>query len=101
MRSGKSLIPVVGAAAAMVLAIELGSAEAQHGLPQRGADSRRPTRLAEMCATAFDKNVATGRGFGMAFVADQNGYPGPLHVLELKDTLGSTLALRQRPCCWT
>jgi Spy/CpxP family protein refolding chaperone len=26
----------------------------------------------------------------MAFVADQNGYPGPLHVLELKDRLKLT-----------
>jgi len=29
--------------------------------------------------------VGAGRGFGMAFAADQNGYPGPMHVLELKD----------------
>jgi Spy/CpxP family protein refolding chaperone len=43
--------------------------------------------LAEMCATAFEANIAAGRGFGMAFLADQNGYPGPLHVLELKDRL--------------
>jgi Spy/CpxP family protein refolding chaperone len=43
--------------------------------------------LAEMCATAFEKNIATGRGFGMAFAADHNGYPGPLHMLELKDRL--------------
>jgi Spy/CpxP family protein refolding chaperone len=26
----------------------------------------------------------------MAFAADQNGYPGPLHVLELKDRLRLT-----------
>jgi Spy/CpxP family protein refolding chaperone len=31
--------------------------------------------------------VTDGRGFGMAFAADQNGYPGPMHVLELKDRL--------------
>jgi Spy/CpxP family protein refolding chaperone len=31
--------------------------------------------------------VGTGRGFGMAFAADQNGYPGPMHVLEMKDRL--------------
>jgi len=28
-----------------------------------------------------------GRGFGLAFAADQNGYPGPMHVLELRDRL--------------
>ena len=26
----------------------------------------------------------------MAFVADHNGYPGPLHLLELKDRLKLT-----------
>jgi Spy/CpxP family protein refolding chaperone len=46
--------------------------------------------LAQMCATAFEKNIGEGRGFGMAFVADQQGYPGPLHVLELKDRLKLT-----------
>jgi Spy/CpxP family protein refolding chaperone len=47
--------------------------------------------LAEMYAIAFEQNIASGRGFGMAFVADQNGYPGPLHVLELKDRLKLTM----------
>jgi Spy/CpxP family protein refolding chaperone len=46
--------------------------------------------LAQSCATAFEKNIGEGRGFGMAFVADQNGYPGPLHVLELKEALKLT-----------
>ena len=46
--------------------------------------------LAEMCASAFEKNLGEGRGFGMAFVADQHGYPGPLHVVELKDRLNLT-----------
>ena len=31
-----------------------------------------------------------GRGFGLAFAADQHGYPGPMHVLELRDRLGLT-----------
>ena len=34
--------------------------------------------------------MGEGRGFGLAFAADQNGYPGPLHVLELKDRLKLT-----------
>jgi len=38
----------------------------------------------------FDAVVADGRGFGLAFAADQHGYPGPLHVLELKDRLQLT-----------
>ena len=43
--------------------------------------------LAQTCDGAFEETVRDGRGFGMAFVADQQGYPGPLHVLELKDRL--------------
>jgi Spy/CpxP family protein refolding chaperone len=63
---------------------------AQHGMTQPGPGSPPPHRLAETCATAFEENIASGRGFGLAFVADQNGYPGPLHVLEMKDRLKLT-----------
>ena len=52
--------------------------------------------LAQTCTTEFEKNVGDGRGFGMAFVADQQGYPGPLHVLELKDRLKLTPAQEAR-----
>ena len=88
MRIRKSLIAV--ALGAMVLIIGLRSSDAQHPMPQPRAGSPPAHRLPEMCATAFDKNVASGRGFGIAFVADQNGYPGPLHALELKDRLKTT-----------
>jgi len=47
-------------------------------------------QAAEACSAEFDKVVGEGRGFGMAFAADQNGYPGPMHVLELKDRLKLT-----------
>ena len=85
MPGPKSLIAV--ALVAMVFAIGLKHAEAQHGTMQSGPGSPPPHMLAEMYATAFEQNIATGRGFGMAFVADQNGYPGPLHIIELKDRL--------------
>src|SRR5206468_6360502 len=42
---------------------------------------------AQACLDEFDAVVRDGRGFGMAFAADQQGYPGPMHVLELKDRL--------------
>jgi hypothetical protein len=38
-----------------------------------------------------DQQVAdlqAGRGMGMAMPAELNGYPGPMHVLELADQLG-------------
>jgi Spy/CpxP family protein refolding chaperone len=47
-------------------------------------------KAAEACSAEFDQVVGDGRGFGMAFAADQNGYPGPMHVLELKDRLKLT-----------
>lgn len=42
----------------------------------------------QACEAEFETVVRDGRGFGMAFTADQTGYPGPLHVLELKERLG-------------
>jgi Spy/CpxP family protein refolding chaperone len=64
------------------------TAAAQHAGHQHtpGAASEGHLR-AQACLDEFDAVVADGRGFGMAFAADQNGYPGPMHVLELKDRL--------------
>jgi len=56
--------------------------------PMHGGVGNPPHHmLVQTCATAFENNIGEGRGFGMALVADQQGYPGPLHVLELKDRL--------------
>ena len=35
-------------------------------------------------------DMSAGRGMGLALAAELNGYPGPLHVLELADQLGLT-----------
>jgi Spy/CpxP family protein refolding chaperone len=72
-----------------------GTARAQHEGHGAHGDPGTPTPTspharAQACAQEFDAVVADGRGFGLAFAADQNGYPGPLHVLELKDRLGLT-----------
>src|SRR5437867_9845851 len=68
----------------MVAGLTMGTASAQHGgHSQPGAAPGH--QIAQSCAEQFTKVVGEGRGFGMAFAADQNGYPGPLHVLELKD----------------
>lgn len=37
-----------------------------------------------------------GQGFGMALVADRNGYPGPKHILELQQELELTPAQVQQ-----
>jgi Spy/CpxP family protein refolding chaperone len=88
MRNRKPV--VVTLVAAIVLTSGSWSADAQHGVPPARPDGPPPHMLAQMCATAFEKNIGEGRGFGMAFVADQQDYPGPLHVIELKDRLNLT-----------
>ena len=71
--------------AAIGLVASLAWAQHAHdGSPSRGHQA------AQACETEFEKVVGDGRGFGLAFAADQNGYPGPLHVLELQEPLGLT-----------
>jgi len=60
------------------------------GQPGHGGGHEGGHQAAQACAVEFDNVVGEGRGFGMAFAADQNGYPGPMHVLELQDRLTLT-----------
>ena len=69
------------------------AASAQHGHGGAGAEGHQ---MAQACATEFEKVVGDGRGFGLAFAADQNGYPGPMHVLELRDRLSSPRTRKRR-----
>src|SRR3989442_7852424 len=78
---------IFGAGVAVVLAAVAAIAWAQHGHGSVGAEGHQ---VAQACATEFEKVVGEGRGFGLAFAADQNGYPGPMHVLELRDRLKLT-----------
>ena len=75
----------------VILALLPSTVAAQHSGHQHtpGAPSDGHLR-AQACLDEFDAVVSDGRGFGMAFAADQNGYPGPMHVLELKDRLALT-----------
>lgn len=41
-------------------------------------------------------DLRAGRGMGLALAAELNGYPGPMHVLELAATLGLSEAQRAR-----
>src|SRR5947208_6551322 len=77
----------VSAVAATALVALAAAAWAQHGGGGAGASGHQ---TAQVCSAEFDKVVGEGRGFGLAFAADQNGYPGPMHVLELKDRLKLT-----------
>jgi hypothetical protein len=84
-------------------ALAAGGAQAQHAGPGHAPGVMRDHshqvdapggsaghQRAEACAQEFESVVREGRGFGMAFAADQNGYPGPMHVLELKERLALT-----------
>lgn len=79
---------IVLALAAMLAIVGSGAVHAQHRHAGPAADAHHT--VVQTYEKAFEQNVAEGRGFGMAFAADQNGYPGPLHVLELKDRLKLT-----------
>ncbi|HMH49708.1 MAG TPA: periplasmic heavy metal sensor [Candidatus Acidoferrum sp.] len=74
----------------MIGIVGSGAADAQHGAAHAGAEAVPHHALVQTYEKALEQNLAEGRGFGMAFAADQNGYPGPLHVLELKDRLKLT-----------
>jgi predicted PhzF superfamily epimerase YddE/YHI9 len=73
----------------LTLAVALsggGTVAAQHGGHGHGGAGQGHL-VAQRCAEEFKTVVAEGRGFGLAFAADQHGYPGPMHVLELKAAL--------------
>jgi Spy/CpxP family protein refolding chaperone len=73
-----------------VMVVGLFAADSSVSWGQHGHGHEGGHQAAQACAVEFDKVVGEGRGFGMAFAADQNGYPGPMHVLELKDRLKLT-----------
>src|SRR5262245_65697600 len=78
---------IMGATTIAALARLLGGAALAWGQHGHSGSHDEGHRAAQACATEFEQVVGAGRGFGMAFAADQNGYPGPMHVLELKDRL--------------
>lgn len=93
MRSGA----IAGLAAILLLATTAaGQAPSGHrhggqaGHRHTPGDDGEAHRRVDAYLKEFDAVVADGRGFGLAFAADQHGYPGPLHVLELKDQLQLT-----------
>src|SRR5437879_9177300 len=81
------MLGVIAAVALAGLAAGTTATRAQHAHGGAGAQGHL---AAQACASEFEKVVGEGRGFGLAFAADQNGYPGPMHVLELKDRLTLT-----------
>ena len=75
-------------AVAALLMLVSGPAMAQnhhHGhSPYAGLQQRAIKALSEQQLS----DLRAGRGMGLALAAELNGYPGPLHVLELGDRIG-------------
>jgi hypothetical protein len=71
-------------------------------LPQiASAQSPRPyagqeTRDIKALSPQQIEDLRAGRGMGLALAAELNGYPGPMHVLELVDRLGRDDVQRQK-----
>src|SRR5712692_2276537 len=61
----------------------LASSTSMAQTPYAGMQTRPIKALSEQQMA----DLAAGRGMGMALAAELNGYPGPVHVLELADKL--------------
>ena len=57
--------------------------------PEAGHQGNRHQSMQAMQTREFN-NLQQGRGMGMARVAETNGYPGPMHVLEHAEALELT-----------
>lgn len=63
----------------------------QHGQsPYAGLQQRDVKALSDQQIS----DLRSGKGMGLALAAELNGYPGPIHVLELADRLGLTAGQR-------
>jgi Spy/CpxP family protein refolding chaperone len=60
-----------------------GSSLAQSQQPYAGLEARSIKALSEQQIA----DLRAGRGMGLALAAELNGYPGPMHVLELAESL--------------
>jgi len=76
--------------AALASALSLAQPDAHARSPYAGEEGRE---IKALSAQRID-DLRAGRGMGYALAAELNGYPGPMHVLELADALG--LDARQR-----
>lgn len=99
MMSLKSARAIAGAAVLAAALAGPASVAGQHGHgpgPHAGGPQQDPHRRVQEYEEEFERVVAQGRGFGMAFAADRNGYPGPQHVLELGERLRLTTEQQAR-----
>jgi len=79
----KALTKFRTTALALTLALITTGAYAQSHRPYAGLETRPVKALSEQQIA----DLRAGRGMSMALPAELNGYPGPVHVIELADKL--------------
>ena len=85
------MIVRIAVMAAAIAAAALG-AVAETARPYAGMQTRPIKALSEQQIA----DLMSGRGMGLALAAELNGYPGPMHVLELADQLALSAEQRSR-----
>jgi hypothetical protein len=83
----RSMIPVIAILTAIAPAFAQAPVSPYAGQQNRAIKALSPEEM---------RDLAEGRGMGLAKAAELNGYPGPLHVLELASELQLTAAQRAR-----
>lgn len=75
-----------------------GIANAQHQHRHGGSSPYAANQNRSIKALSAEQvsDLRAGRGMGFALAAELNGYPGPLHVLELADKLALSADVRSR-----
>jgi Spy/CpxP family protein refolding chaperone len=81
---------ILAAATALFFAPQMAWPQAHQ--PYSGLEARPIKALSDQQIA----DLKAGRGMGLALAAELNGYPGPLHVLELAEALGLTPGQRDK-----
>ena len=82
--------------AAVVMVLFAGTAVAQDHQHKHAPYVGMTTRQVKALSEQQVADLRAGRGMGLALAAELNGYPGPMHVLELADRLSLSSDQRQR-----
>ena len=72
------------------LALSLPAAAQEHGAHQPSAYAGQQQREIKALSAQEQRGWLEGQGMGLARAAELNGYPGPMHALELAQPLGLT-----------
>ena len=78
--------------AAIVAFLNLADVAAAQHTPYAGMQTRSVKALSDQQLA----DLKAGRGMGLALVAELNGFPGPVHVLELSKELSVSVRQRER-----